>query len=110
MLTDSVMGTWTYAYDDFNRLTSASATGESATGAQDKGLLLTWQYDRYGNRWSQTAGTIPGYNPPGGNVSAVQPQLSFSGNNNHVDGWSYDDDGNLLNDGRNSYASTSTGA
>ena len=33
----------------------------------------------------------------------MQPQLSF-GNNNHVDGWSYDAAGNLLNDGRNSYA------
>jgi RHS repeat-associated protein len=38
-----------------------------------------------------------------GNTSAVQPQLSFSRNNNHVDGWSYDGAGNLLNDGRNSY-------
>ena len=90
-MTDSVMGTWSYSYDDFNRLTSGSATA----GA-DNGLTLGWTYDRYGNRWAQNA-------TGSGNVSAVQPQLSFSGNNNRVDGWSYDADGNLLNDGRNNY-------
>jgi RHS repeat-associated protein len=91
-MTDSVMGTWSYGYDDFNRLTSGSATA-----GVDNGLTLGWTYDRYGNRWAQNA-------TGSGNASAVQPQLSFSGNNNHVDGWSYDADGNLLNDGRNSYA------
>jgi YD repeat-containing protein len=105
-MTDSVMGTWSYSYDDFDRLTGATA----AAGA-DSGLTLNWTYDRgprrrvfvagvedrYGNRWSQAAtGT--------GGASAVQAQLSFTGNNNQVDGWSYDADGNLLNDGRNNYA------
>jgi RHS repeat-associated protein len=90
-MTDSVMGTWSYNYDDFNRLTSGSATA-----GVDNGLTLGWTYDRYGNRWAQNA-------TGSGNASAVQPQLSFSGNNNHVDGWSYDAAGNLLNDGRNSY-------
>lgn len=90
-MTDSVMGTWSYSYDDFNRLTNGSATA----GA-DSGLSLGWTYDRYGNRWSQTAtGT--------GNVSAVQPQLSF-GNTNQISGWIYDGAGNLLNDGLSSYA------
>jgi hypothetical protein len=111
-MTDSVMGTWSYAYDDFNRLTSGNATA-----GVDSGLSLGWTYDRYGNRWAQNA-------TGSGNASAVQPQLSFSGNNNHIDGWSYDDAGNpgspesdscstgwkLLNDQRNGYASASTGA
>ncbi len=44
-----------------------------------------------------------------GNASVVQPQLRFSGNNNNVDGWSYDDAGNVLNDGRNSRVASSTG-
>jgi RHS repeat-associated protein len=92
-MTDKVMGGWSYTYDDMNRLTSGTATG-----GQDEGLLLTWQYDRYGNRWNQTASTAPGYNPPSGDVSAVQPQLTFTGNNNRIDGWLYDAAGNLLYD------------
>jgi hypothetical protein len=125
-MTDSVMGAWSYTYDDFNRLASGNATA-----GVDSGLSLGWTYDRgprrqvfvagvedrYGNRWAQNA-------TGSGNASAVQPQLSFTGNSNHVDGWSYDDAGNpgspesdscstgwkLLNDLRNSYASASTGA
>jgi RHS repeat-associated protein len=101
-MTDSVMGTWSYTYDDFNRLTSGTATG-----GKDVGLLLTWEYDRYGNRWSQTASTAPGYNPPSGEVSAVQPELTFNGssgvNTNRIDGWSYDAAGNLLYDQINHY-------
>ncbi|MFP5204738.1 MAG: RHS repeat domain-containing protein [Acidobacteriota bacterium] len=91
-MTDSVMGSWTYSYDDFNRLVSGNATA-----GVDNGLDLGWTYDRYGNRWAQNAtGT--------GTAGATQPQLTFTGNNNRVDGWVYDDAGNLLNDGRNSYA------
>jgi RHS repeat-associated protein len=89
-MTDSVMGTWSYTYDDFNRLMSGSATA-----GVDNGLTLGWTYDRYGNRWAQNA-------TGSGNASAVQPQLSFA-NTNQVSGWSYDAAGNLLNDGRNSY-------
>jgi RHS repeat-associated protein len=89
-MTDSVMGTWSYTYDDFNRLTNGAATA-----GVDNTLSLSWTYDRYGNRWAQNASGS-------GNISAVQPQLSF-GNSNQVSGWSYDDAGNLLNDGRNSY-------
>jgi hypothetical protein len=63
-------------YDDFNRL-----TGGSASAGVDSGLNLGWTYDRYGNRWAQNASGS-------GNASAAQPQLSFTGNNNHVDGWS----------------------
>ena len=33
----------------------------------------------------------------------MQPQLSFTGNNNHADNWVYDVKGNLLNDGLKSY-------
>jgi RHS repeat-associated protein len=80
------MGTWTYNYDDMNRLVS----GTAAAGV-DAGLILGWTYDRYGNRWAQNAtGT--------GNATAVQGQLTFTGNNNRIDGWSYDAAGNLLYD------------
>lgn len=90
-VTDAVMGSWTYSYDDFNRLVSGSAAA-----GPDAGLNLSWSYDRYGNRWSQTAtGT--------GSSTVVQPQLSFGGNN-RIAGWTYDADGNLINDSRNTYS------
>ena len=44
-MTDSVMGTWSYTYDDFNRLTSGVATA-----GVDARLTLSWPYERYGNR------------------------------------------------------------
>lgn len=85
-VTDSVMGTWQYTQDDMNRLVNAQATA----GA-DTGMNLAWTYDRYGNRWSQTAtGT--------GTATATQGTNTFSGNNNRIDGWSYDAAGNLLYD------------
>jgi RHS repeat-associated protein len=72
---DSVNGNWTYGYDAFNRLASATATGQS----------YTYDYDRFGNRWHQ--------NGP------HSLSVSFSGNNNRIDGLSYDAAGNLLSDG-----------
>lgn len=51
--TDSVNGAWTYTYDDFNRIATASKSGSA----------FTYAYDRFGNRWNQelsgscTAGT-----------------------------------------------------
>ena len=77
--TDSVNGNWAYAYDDFNRLLSASATGQA----------YTYDYDRFGNRWHQ--------NGP------HTMMLSFTGNNNRMDTYSYDAAGNTLNDGVHTY-------
>ncbi|HEY1578784.1 MAG TPA: RHS repeat-associated core domain-containing protein [Terracidiphilus sp.] len=83
-VTDTVNGTWTYTYDDFNRLSTAVSTG---------GLGCSWDYDRFGNRWHQKT-----YNG-----SCTTPTFSFTGNNNRIDGYSYDAAGNLLNDGVHSY-------
>ena len=76
---DSVNGNWTYGYDAFNRLVSAAATGQS----------YTYDYDRFGNRWHQN----------GPHALSV----SFSGNNNRMDGFSYNTAGNLLYDGVHTY-------
>jgi RHS repeat-associated protein len=83
---DSINGNWTYAYDDFNRLT----TSNKNSGQQ----AFSYVYDRFGNRWQQnvTAGS-------GGTSS-----LSFSGNNNRIDGSPYDAAGNLLKDASNTYS------
>jgi len=76
------MGAWYYSYDAMNRL-----TGATASSGTDDGMTLSWTYDRYGNRWSQTAtGTRSG--------SAPQPQLTFYCSNGvntyRIYGWSYD--------------------
>jgi RHS repeat-associated protein len=82
--TDMVNGNWTYGYDGLNRL---------STGVANNGEGCSWDYDRYGNRWHQNAYS----------GTCATPQFSFSGNNNRIDGHSYDADGNLLNDGVNNY-------
>ena len=46
---DSVNGSWSYGYDQFNRLAGASKTG----------VNLTWAYDRFGNRWQQNGSGGP---------------------------------------------------
>ena len=72
---DSVNGSWSYGYDDFNRLTSASGPKS-----------YTYAYDRFGNRWQENPG----------------PQYSFTGNNNRIDsgsGVTYDAPGNMTKDG-----------
>ena len=76
---DSVNGNWTYSYDDFNRISTAFAS--------NMGLGCSWAFDQFGNRWQQ--------NPYGGG-SCPQPQLSFSGANNHADQFSYDVAGNTI--------------
>lgn len=94
---DSANGTWNYAYDDFNRLcasneggqTSLTCSSTNSTGQQ----AYTYAYDRFGNRWNQTltAGT-------GGTLD-----LTFTGSNNQIDGYTYDAAGNLLSDGSHTY-------
>jgi RHS repeat-associated protein len=77
---DSVNGNWTYGYDSLNRLSTASSAA---------GLNLSWVYDSFGNRWSQTAT---------GTGSAPQPTFTFSQNNNRADGLTYDPAGNTTID------------
>jgi YD repeat-containing protein len=74
--TDSVNKNWTYSYDQFNRLLGSTLNSPSTT--------FSYVYDRYGNRWQQNPGGYAG---------------TFNGNNNRIDGLSYDAAGNLLSDG-----------
>jgi YD repeat-containing protein len=75
---DSVNGNWTYSYDAFNRLVSASKTGQS----------YTYGYDRFGNRW-----TVNGSGP------------GFDANNHIIPGMgvAYDTSGDTTNDGTLAY-------
>ncbi|HXZ81738.1 MAG TPA: RHS repeat-associated core domain-containing protein, partial [Terriglobales bacterium] len=76
---------WTYSYDEFNRLQTASKTGQG----------FSYDYDRYGNRWHQNVTAGSGYNI----------LYSFDANNhitpdNYV---TYDAAGNVISDGSNNY-------
>jgi RHS repeat-associated protein len=84
---DSVNGNWTYAYDALNRLIGSNLNSG--------GTIYSYAYDRFGNRWSQTA------TPSGG-----QQSLGFNANNQIVSGSgvTYDAAGNTTDDGITAYA------
>ncbi len=73
----------TYHYDELYRLDSAETSVWS----------LSWVYDRYGNRLSQSgSGGVP------------TETLTISTTTNRVSGWTYDAAGNVTNDGTHTYA------
>ena len=87
--TDSLNGNWAYTFDEFNRLRTAtkSSGGTVLTG-------LSWDYDRYGNRWNQ--------NLTGG--SGIPTTASFSGSTNRATtALSQDAAGNVFNDTMHNY-------
>ncbi len=86
---DSVNGNWAYAYDDFNRLASATQAAQPA---------YTDVYDRYGNRWKQL---YNGACTAGSTFCAN----SFDGNNHNSNGLLvYDAAGNVTMDNMHHYA------
>jgi YD repeat-containing protein len=85
-----VNGNWTYGYDDFNRL--ASATNAATNPSQ----VYTYAYDRFGNRWQQ--------NYTQGQGAGWPMQLSFNASNQiSTEGYRYDAAGNLQMDNANCY-------
>jgi len=98
--TDSVMGTWSMAsgYDQLNRLTAASAT--SGTYA---GLNITWGYDAFGNRTSETFSGSTGLSLPTSSTTSYNVS-----NSNRIDSTSlgtvtYDASGDVTRDNQNQY-------
>src|SRR5579862_2112331 len=84
---DSANGNWAYAYDDFNRLASATQSGQPA---------YTDVYDRYGNRWNQL------YN--GACTAGSTFCATFDGNNHNNNGLLvYDAAGNVTQDNMHHY-------
>ncbi len=75
-----------FTYDSFQRIESAQTDGPH--------WGLNWSYDRYGNRLAQTLAK----------GSAPQVSLGVDPTTNRVDGWLYDEAGNVLDDGRHAYA------
>ena len=71
-------------YDEFNRITSTSSYGTPE---------YSYTYDRYGNRWTQTA--LQG---------GPSPSYLFNTANNQISNFSYDAAGNLTNDAIHTYS------
>lgn len=83
---DSVNGNWTYTYDDFNRVATASATGQA----------YTYGYDQFGNRWNQELN--------GSCTAGTALCLTFNTSNRINNGIeTYDAAGNTLTDGFHNY-------
>jgi RHS repeat-associated protein len=110
-MNDSVMGTWTYQYDDLNRVMLAAnpGAGNSVTN-------YCWSYDNFGNRTMQEgsnaafaagSGGASSCTPTGTAISTDWAQYDGS---NHVTlsaqspgGVDYDASGDTTNDGVNKY-------
>jgi RHS repeat-associated protein len=86
---DEINGSWTFTYDDFNRLASATLATPSAA--------YTDIYDRYGNRWDQYLGGVC--------TAGTSFCVTFDANN-HVNNGSltYDAAGNVIADSQHHYA------
>jgi RHS repeat-associated protein len=88
--TDFVNGTWNYSYDAFNRLTCSNLPSNGTCASPTSGTpTFSYTYDRYGNRLNQTG--------------PITFDATFTGNNNRLDGYSYDSAGNLLSDKTSTY-------
>ncbi len=115
-LTDSVMGTWSYGYDNLNRLVSGQATA-GAYAAQSP--YLCWSYDSFGNRTHQSLSNQPFVNAKGsacqaaGGASLADTSTVPAANNQIASSLvpgapaaitpTYDAAGNLTFDGVNTY-------
>jgi hypothetical protein len=84
---DSQNGSWTYGYDNVNRLQTASGNGQSFT------------YNVNPNPWGNMTCTNTG------NLPCTPLGLSFNAANNQITttGYSYDQAGNLLSDNTHGY-------
>ena len=98
--TDSVMGPWNFYYDSLNRMTGA----EAGLGPY-QGLQMSWSYDSFGNRLTQTDGGGMNIWTQSGNDTNGNPHNQVTGTNARGVSWTpdYDAAGNMLDDGANQY-------
>jgi len=98
--TDLVTGSWSYGYDDLNRLKTAAGNSGSYNGLMSvSGTTLGWAYDSFGNRLGQTAST--GLLP---NLSQQYTGNHLSTLNNGATVFQYDNAGDVTYDGTTHYA------
>ena len=91
--TEDPRGSEYFNYDPLGRLSSAhtGVVSSSTPGTWS----LSWGYDRFGNRLSQTLN--------GGNLSVYQPNFTVDPATNRITGYQYDNAGNLTSDGVNTF-------
>jgi len=113
-VSDSVMGSWSYSYDNLNRLTGST---EIANGPYANPYNC-WSYDSFGNRTNQANSNSPFTNSAGSpcqtsSSTPIQTLASF-GSNNQLTSLkpanataaitpTYDAAGNMTFDGTNTY-------
>lgn len=96
--TDSVMGTWSMSggYDTLNRLTAASATSGVYSGLQ-----MSWGYDAFGNRTSESFGGSTGLSLPTSSSTAYNANNRISSTS--LGSVGYDAAGDVTQDNQNQY-------
>ena len=117
-ITDSVMGTWSFNYDNLNRLSAGTQT--PTTGAAQS---FCWTYDQFGNRTAQTTSNQPFANLPGAttcqlatgsapltnNWASYYTNNQISGTNLAPNGNLYDPSGDIIGDSITSTCTTPRG-
>jgi len=109
--TDTVIGAWSFGYDQLNRLTSAANTSVG-----NWGMNFCWAYDSFGNRTQQstsnaafTTGENGACNTTGSLASPLNTWASYNRQNQVTGttaapgGYAYDGAGDVVNDGKNAY-------
>ena len=106
---DSVMGSWSYGYDNMNRLTSANVASGSYNGTNIASASMSWTYnDPFGNRAAQNVSGTPAlktawshYNPANNLMTANNftsaPLLDAAGDVNYdgINNYRYDAEGRI---------------
>ncbi len=106
---DSVMGVWSFSYDNLNRLMSATPLPNQQSAYA--GQQLCMNYDSFGNRTQsnfQTNACSPASDPATARYN-VSNQVTWTSVNVAVNGFAYDAAGNVLNDAENSYVYNAEG-
>ena len=109
--TDTVIGAWSFGYDQLNRLTSAANTSVG-----NWGMNFCWAYDSFGNRTQQstsnaafTTGENGACNTTGTLANSFNTWASYSAQNQvtgtpqATGGYAYDGAGDVTGDGANQY-------
>ena len=102
------MGTWTYSYDNLNRLTGAEGLASSTAGVSNNyaGAQANWSYDPFGNRETANWSGNPNNGTPTATFPAASNVFYTTGTNQAVSSiLTYDASGNVIYDAvtKNSY-------